>query len=108
MARQQQNPIVLVKDFGISGVQVKFSNRDIDQIETLVNFVLSQVQCERTKDGNIISKDEKEVEEKLPAEILAVIYGFIAIIENHKTEDNSIFNIVGNWNVDERYGNKAE
>ena len=107
MARQIK-PIVLLKDFGISGVQVKFSNRDIDLIEKLVDFVLSQTQCEITKDGNIISKDEKEVEEKLSAEILAVLYGFNAIVENHRTNDDSIFSIATNWSVDERYRESAE
>lgn len=107
MARQIK-PITLIKDFGISGVQVKFSNRDIDLIEKLVNFVLTKECCEKTKDGNIISKDDKKVDEKLSAEILAVLYGFNAIVENHRTNDDSIFSIASNWSVDERYREPAE
>ena len=107
MARQIK-PIVLTKDFGISGVQVKFSNRDIDMVEKLVDFVLTKECCEKTKDGNIISKDDKKVEEKLPTEILAVLYGFNAIVENHRTNDDSIFSVSSNWSVDERYSEPAE
>lgn len=107
MARQIK-PITLIKDFGISGVQVKFSNRDIDLIEKLINFVLTKECCEKTKDGNIISKDDKKVEEKLSAEILAVLYGFNAIVENHRTNDDSIFSIATNWSVDKRYCEPAE
>ena len=107
MARQIK-PIILIKDFGISGVQVKFSNRDIDLIEKLVDYVLTKECCEKTKDGNVISKDDKKVEEKLPAEILAVLYGFNAIVENHRTNDDSIFSITSNWSVDERYHEPAE
>lgn len=88
----------------MAGVKVRFSNRDIDHIEALVDFILLNVNCERTKDGSIVSKDGKSVEEKLHAEILAVLYGFIAIIENHKTENSSIFSIIGHWSVVERYG----
>lgn len=106
MARQIK-PIVLIKDFGISGVQVKFSNRDIDLIEKLVDFVLTKECCEKTKDG-IISKDDKKVEEKLSAELLSVLYGFNAIVENHRTNDDSIFSIASNWSVDERYREPAE
>lgn len=107
MARQIK-PIILIKDFGISGVQIKFSNRDIDMIEKLVDYVLTKECCEKTKDGNVISKDDKKVEEKLPAEILAVLYGFNAIVENHRTNDDSIFSITSNWSVDERYHEPAE
>ena len=102
MARMK-NPIELLRDYGVAGVQVQFSNRDIDHLDALIGFFLSQMQCERTKDGNIISKDERKVEEKLPIEVLAVVYGLDAIIKNHKTEDNSIFNILNKWSVAERY-----
>ena len=107
MARQIK-PIILIKDFGISGVQVKFSNRDIDMIEKLVDFVLTKECCEKTKDGNITSNDDKKVEEKLPAEILSVLYGINAIVENHRTNDDSIFSIASNWSVNERYREPAE
>ena len=88
MARQIK-PIILIKDFGISGV-------------------LTKECCEKTKDGNIISNDDKKVEEKLPAEILSVLYGFNAIVENHRTNDDSIFSIASNWSVNERYREPAE